>query len=600
MKKFKILSYIKRFRILIALFSLCAGILFIMYARRSQTYTANTVISFANGSAKYGNGPDGSPIDISEITSAKVMTEVFNELGLEYKGNSFDDIRSRITVASFVSSEASEIQAALNKQGEAYDELPTDYRVSFTATAEEGEEFARLILDTLLEKYLIYYSENHVNQQILTNSTDDIMSSNYDYVEMMELLDNSITTTKDALMKKYDADYSFRSTTNGYTFYDLYCEFDYLDKVKVSDIFAKIFDNQITKDKDVLISKYQQRMSDYGLNNNKDDTEVQKVLDIISSYVDMMKRSGNTEIGNEYILDSVYNTYNEANPNNYVDRTVEYEVLLNNYVTNRESFEHDVIDTAYCEYIISVFTEAKEEFVPYATADSVSSDINALVTRMNELYRLANEANADYNEYLGAVNIVALTSTDVAQGINVKLYLIVGIVLFLIIGCLGAIVLGRLLEMIEYAVYVDKSSGLANKSKCDSYMDDYRNKYVSMNHVCIAMTVIGQLAQNGVSARLADDDLVRTVGGILADVFPQDDDTFLGYMGSGLFVVFNKAMNVRKAEYQMALMESRIQAFNQDHEQNISISYSISESSRDRVYTVRDLFQKAVQGLYSE
>ena len=597
MNNFRILNYLRKYLKWIALFSLCAGVLFVLYAFRAQTYTANTVIRYANNGAVEGKAPDGTKLDLSEISSAKVMTEVFEELSLEYKDDYFDDMRSRVKVEAIVPSQAAEIQQALNQQGETYSEEPTDYRVSFTAKSSEGKEFAQRVLNTLVEKYLVYYSENHVNSQIIANTTSDITSSGYDYIEIMELLEQGIANTKDALLRKFDSDNAFRSTTNGYSFYDLYCEFDYLDKVHVSDLFAKILDNQITRDKSVLVSKYTQRINDYDLNNLKDQTEVKKVLEIISSYVDMMKRSGNTEIDYNYILEDVYNTYNENNQGGEADRTVEYEVLLKNYVSKRESYEHDIIDAAYCQYIIDAFSDTKEDGAKYATADSVAKDIDALVERMNELYVLANQTNADYNEYLGAVNVVPLTSTDVAEGLNIKLYLIVAFVLFVLLGCIGAVLIGRVTELAEYYVNTDRQSGLANKTKCDEFMDDYRNKFLSANQACILVSALDDSGEGSAAAKFADDTWMNAMGNMLREAFQPEEQAFLGSMGGGLFVVFNKDTTEEKAEYYMDLLRSKVEAYNAENEKQIHYSYAISESGKEHVFSIRDLFQRTLEKL---
>lgn len=83
----------------------------------------------------------------------------------------------------------------------------------------------------------------------------------------------------------------------------------------------------------------------------------------------MMSESNNTNITYEYILDEVYDTYNEQTSTENaettdaaaadseetpeVDRTVEYDQLLYDYVDDRTSYEHAIIDMAYCSYIES-------------------------------------------------------------------------------------------------------------------------------------------------------------------------------------------------------------------------------------------------------
>lgn len=92
MKEFKLFSYIRRYKILIVISSLLMGVLFYSYFSRKQTYTASAIIQYKNEKATEGLAVDGTPIDVTEIYSAEVMTKVFEKLGLNYDKNNIDAI----------------------------------------------------------------------------------------------------------------------------------------------------------------------------------------------------------------------------------------------------------------------------------------------------------------------------------------------------------------------------------------------------------------------------------------------------------------------------------------------------------------------------
>ncbi len=65
------------------------------------------------------------------------------------------------------------------------------------------------------------------------------------------------------------------------------------------------------------------------------------------------------------------------------------------------------------------------------------------------------------------------------ERINIKLYLMIAVVLFLICGSLGAILLGRMQDFIEYLMYMDRKTKLPNRAKCDMLINQYEEKTVA-------------------------------------------------------------------------------------------------------------------------
>ena len=102
------------------------------------------------------------------------------------------------------------------------------------------------------------------------------------------------------------SDETFRSVKTGYSFYDLYYRFELIRENVLSDIFAEILDKKITKDQDVLLSKYSNRISEYEIENIKYDDESDEIWNIVESYVNMMSESNNTNITYEYIINVTF------------------------------------------------------------------------------------------------------------------------------------------------------------------------------------------------------------------------------------------------------------------------------------------------------
>ena len=290
MKEFRLLSYIKQYQILIVLFSLTMGILFYSYFSGKQTYTASAIIQYRNPEAVQGLAADGTEIDVTEIYSSEVMTRVFEKLGLNYSENNMDAIRANVRVEAAQSKEEETVQEALNEKGEVVEDKPTSYLVSYTVAARDVKDaagFSKQILNAMLNAYVETYAENHVNKKIPLYSVDGIYDKDYDYIEMVEILDEAVKRALEQLGYKNNTD--FRSADTGYSFADLRREFSLLRDIDILNTFSYVLGNQITKDQNILISKYENRIKNAKLKNNGSSAESRGVDEIIEAYVAMMR-----------------------------------------------------------------------------------------------------------------------------------------------------------------------------------------------------------------------------------------------------------------------------------------------------------------------
>ena len=64
-----------------------------------QSYTATAIIQYTNANASQGKNADGSRIDPTEITSASVINQTIQQLGLTA---STESIRSKISVKEVI------------------------------------------------------------------------------------------------------------------------------------------------------------------------------------------------------------------------------------------------------------------------------------------------------------------------------------------------------------------------------------------------------------------------------------------------------------------------------------------------------------------
>lgn len=555
MKDFQIFRYLKQFKYLIAIGSVLAGFMFYYVAsNRMQSYTASTVIEYTNTGASEGLAPDGSKIDTSEIYGSYIIAKVIQNLGIDPSTANMDDIRNSITITSIITDEQQQIFDAKVTQGEDASLIATRYMVTFNSGVDSGKDYPRAMLNEILDVYSAYYGETHVNSARSPNGVNDIYDKGYDYIEMMDVIDESLTATLQTLNGKISGDSTFRSSVTGYSFSDLYREYELLQNIEVPKITAQILAGKITKNRDILLAKYRNRNNDLSIENSASEQEVEKIMGVIDSYVQMMSDSGNTNITSEYILSDIYDD-TQGGLYSKTDQTTSYDKLFIRYVQDRTGYTANEIDAAYNQYILDTFSDAQEESSE-EDQQAVTQAIRSLVEKINTLYADMEETTDEYNEYLGAANISVLSSVGVTEKISINKFTMMIVVVFGVFGCLGAIALGRLWDIIEYYMFTNKTVNLPNRAHCDQFIAGMENKMLSNSYVCVAFKLTNLQEENRRLGRNAGNQMMKTFARVLTSIFVPSKTVFVAYNDSAQYLVFADEYNPEQTKASLAQMRT--------------------------------------------
>lgn len=555
MKDFQIFRYLKQFKYLIAIGSVLAGFMFYYVAsNRMQSYTASTVIEYTNTGASEGLAPDGSKIDTSEIYGSYIIAKVIQNLGIDPSTANMDDIRNSITITSIITDEQQQIFDAKVTQGEDASLIATRYMVTFNSGVASGKDYPRAMLNEILDVYSAYYGETHVNSARSPNGVNDIYDKGYDYIEMMDVIDESLTATLQTLNGKISGDSTFRSSVTGYSFSDLYREYELLQNIEVPKITAQILAGKITKNRDILLAKYRNRNNDLSIENSASEQEVEKIMGVIDSYVQMMSDSGNTNITSEYILSDIYDD-TQGGLYSKTDQTTSYDKLFIRYVQDRTGYTANEIDAAYNQYILDTFSDAQEESSE-EDQQAVTQAIRSLVEKINTLYADMEETTDEYNEYLGAANISVLSSVGVTEKISINKFTMMIVVVFGVFGCLGAIALGRLWDIIEYYMFTNKTVNLPNRARCDQFIAGKESKMLSNSYVCVAFKLTNLQEENRRLGRNAGNQMMKMFARVLTSIFVPSKTVFVAYNDSAQYLVFADEYNPEQTKASLAQMRT--------------------------------------------
>lgn len=572
MKELDVFRYLKKYRTMIILLSILAGVSFFLIAQLYiQQYTAVTVIEYTGSQASEGLSPDGSDIDTSEIYATNLVSQAMKALGIEYTEATTDDIRMNIQVEPVITEEDLQVQQSKLENGEKdYEFIPTRFVVSFNCGVGNGKEYPRKVLNQILQEYAVYYGKNHVNTSLAANPVSDITSKGYDYLEMAEVMDATLENMIEHLSDKVEWNSEFRSSRTGRSFQDLQEEFEFIREVEVRQLLSEILEGRVTKDRDLLLDKYKNRNNNLEISNSAAAFEIDRIRGIIASYEDAMGEfnAGAASISESdpngedkqasalqnNVLPDVYDDWNRDEDGNWnpVDRTAEYDQLLIKYIEDRTLYEQNLIEKEYNNYILSVFNRA-----PAASSETeqekIREEIGSLAEKINALQSVYYETNDEYNEYLGARNIVMLSSVRVTERFPIMIFTVLIVIIFGVLGCAGAALFGRIEDFIEYYAFTSKVDGLPNRAKCDQFIAIRERKPIQEGFACIVFKMANLQMENARLGREAGDKMIKDFVEILTSVFAPSDKVFVGNNGAGQYLIF--AENMEEEQVNAALFQ---------------------------------------------
>lgn len=588
MKNLNFMKYLKKILPFIIVFCVLATCVVNSKLKASNTYVASEVIHYNDPLTEQGYTPTGAKLDVNEIKSSAVVSKVVNRL--ELTGiYSVDSLISRISITPIPDEDKLAQKEAKLEDGEEYIYEPSTYIVSFTATNGEGPEFARTILDEILDIYFAEYSQKYVNVAPAANVIANIENGNYDYIEMIELIDAGINETLNTLYLRMAQNPYYRGTKTGVSFSDLADEFNYLRQVTLAGLFSDIYNYQVTKNKTLLISDYMTKIDNNNIAAATEENIVNDTIAIIEAYVEKMRESGNTDISSEYILDTLYEREDDENSSSE-DQTVTYDQLIFDLRNHSENKEHLLIDTAYSKYIISIFTECTGECeneechsspmtctqIHNENYEAVKAEIDAgiktLVDDLEELYVLTMETNDEYNYYLGASYISVLSSASVYSSVNVNLYTFIAFFFLIFVCCGGAIMLGRIGDIVQGVFYTDQLTEFSNRAYLDKYLKSMDKKLLDDGVVYCVVDIANLITINAEHSRELGDSIIKLFTRYLKETFGKTSAEFV-YNGNGCFVIMAQNVDYTNVEDIMHLFGIRLD--DREEYRHITIEYKV-------------------------
>lgn len=597
MNKFNLLRYLSKWKYLIFLVCVFGAFVVYKYAMYNQEYTASTVISFTNPDASSGKTPSGNDLDVTEIYSASVITNVLEDLNLNIGA---DAIRSKCRVEGITPADEEVRKEAILEQGEEYEFFPTDYVVSFSVGSEYDKNFAHTVLDSIIKNYFAVYGEKYINQQTLPNNNVRGTDNHYDYIERAEILDSWAENISNYLTAKKETQPNYRSAATGYSFSDLYEIYkSYLD-YDIPQIYSLILEQEVTEDRGTLIKKYQSDIATYELDLQNMQLKINDLSDLINKYSTKNKEGAeyhfgtDSEKGNtssDYILKDVYEDRNEEWR---VASETTYDSLIAEFVELEAEKEKLQVDIEHKRKILNIFTQEGDDEAAENKSNTkeIEDSLNNLSKTLDDMYVIVSDTVDEYNQYVGAYNVSTLASITTDEKINVRMYIFLAIIIFFFGGCIGAIILGRSKEFLDYIMYTDRKTGLPNRAMCDVEIEKYASEKLKDSFVFALIKIDNLKYVNDKGGREAGDALLKAFGKILKRA--SSSYGFAGYNGSDQFIGMFEECTLQRANDFKQYLEELVNYHNvQSPSATIKVSVVVAETNDEKIYDMRKLMGAA-------
>lgn len=585
MKKFELLRYLKKFSILIFLVALLGSVGIYWYANNNQKYTAYAIIRFTDENITQGLNPDGTKFDAGEIYSSPVISQAMENLGVS---GPLNIIRSRCSVDGIISDEQQAINDALTKKGEPVTYVPDTYRVSLVVNGNYGASYARNVLDAILQSYCTYYTEKYVEQKLSLNPSANLASSGYDYFECVRILEDDTEAMLKYLVTKKDVYSDFRSSKTGYSFVDLYNIYNRFSGYTVPALYAKVLDGPQVRDGELLMNYLANEISSSEQTEQLKTEQLEKLKKVIDNFV---LKSSNTDSSGEKELNGLLGLLDRIEYGSKVETT--YDTLIHEMVAIDKAIAAERIDRQFLVEVSDIF--GKVGFGSSGSEEShreLENDLTEFETQLRTYYDIVNETSKEFNLAISADYLRIVSTVRVAQAINVNLYIALALVLFFIVGCIGAVILGRSGDFLEYFLYIDKKSGLPNRDKLSIYIEHMSGKVLTEDYTCFAFHLDNLRELTAKFGYSVGDGVLKDFSLILRQLC--EDDTVIGYNGVGKFVAFFDKCSGKKAAAILTVLEKQVNDYNAlNTEYPIAYSAAAATTTTDGIYQLRELIRMA-------
>lgn len=389
-----------------------------LFSGRIVTSSITALVSFNYSGIESGKAPDGSTFDVNKIKSPNVIENALNDVG--ESSSLSENIRSNISIKGIIPDDAldkiSLYQSVYSQGGsaalDAVNSLlaigyyPSYYVINFDyAAAGITIDDGKKILDRILENYQDYFFRTYGYNEALGSSVVAVDYKDYDYPEAVDVFNSTLDSLKQYVQKLSNDDTTnFRSNETGYTFSDLLTTIDTVKSADLDALSSYITINNITNDKEMLLTYYQYRIEEMERERKVSQSELDSVTNSINEY----EKDTLLVFGNGNGAENGETTYQQASE--------KYDELINQKIEIQDSVSRCSQRIEYYKDRISAMNE--NSGTVKVDSEEVEKELSSLYDKIKDLIDVTNKTADEYYEtvtFANAYNILVPATGNAPQ-----------------------------------------------------------------------------------------------------------------------------------------------------------------------------------------
>ena len=324
--------------LLCAVLGMCAALLMYQFSKKYPNMTSVVTLDYdvANPNNPRAEkkpvtnltAPDGTDLDLSQITSSYVLQNALNDLVLS-DDISVKQLRDNIQVERILTEDSRRQQEVASrmladKNNQAYAQLQSvklTYINQFVVSLNNGfgnpdarqkiylpDNELQTILNRILASYNDFLVETYQNFKLPSDDFSVIDIENLDIMESLELLRTAIRNLYNYCSEMPDEVKAYRSLVSGTSLNDIMETIQLVQEVHVDYLYSYIYANSVAKDREILLRNY-----NYNLR------EAQTKLDIANEKITVTD-----EVLKNYKNDQIFVDNQESNNSKSTQITTDY------------------------------------------------------------------------------------------------------------------------------------------------------------------------------------------------------------------------------------------------------------------------------------
>ena len=357
----------------------CLGLIVagVQYLLGNSSY-ARAVISFQYEGIEDGLDPNGAAFDINKIKAPVVIEDALNTLGIT--DISAEDIRKNIVIEGVIPEDAVEritvIKEMALEDASNYEKIldvsyfPSQYVIYLYKDSFMSGTDTTAILNAILESYRTYFMDTYANTEVLTVTSNLIDYKEYDYAEVIDMLESQMEIMIDYVAERRAQASDFRSSNTGLSFGDIETSLRTVEEIDLSNLVSYVENTTLSKDKVRMKEYYEYKIRKC----NMKLSELQVQLTTVQNTIDTYAKDP------VVIVSSQESTQELTQTNEYYDKLIEQKLSLNKQIAATNT----VLNEAY-ELLNSLNSSTRknsQEEYDYADAmlEKVASTLAEWVT----------------------------------------------------------------------------------------------------------------------------------------------------------------------------------------------------------------------------